>query len=251
MPSHHTLSHDVLTSEELRKLWSCIDRRGPDECWEWQSTRFPSKGSRPGMVIGSYGAMYVRALGRTLGAHRLVFVSHYGRSQPAGTEIMHLCDNPPCCNPAHLRIGTPSDNSLDRERKGRGGTGDRPENIAGMILQNHREEFEMLYSQKMTIEQLAKHFSVSYFVVKLVMDHLNLPPRIQRPVHPQKPRTGRFTGVSYRARDAKKWMARISVNGRDQHIGRFATEKEAAEAYDEACIRLGRTPVNFPFATHD
>jgi hypothetical protein len=33
--------------------------------------------------------------------------------------IRHKCDNPPCCNPKHLIIGTHSDNAKDRVRRGR------------------------------------------------------------------------------------------------------------------------------------
>lgn len=33
--------------------------------------------------------------------------------------VMHSCDNPPCINPDHLRIGTPLDNAQDRAKKGR------------------------------------------------------------------------------------------------------------------------------------
>jgi len=39
----------------------------------------------------------------------------------AGQVVMHTCDNPPCCNPAHLRIGTTADNVRDKWAKGRGG----------------------------------------------------------------------------------------------------------------------------------
>lgn len=39
--------------------------------------------------------------------------------------VMHRCDNPPCCNPAHLSIGTAAENSRDAQRKGRNARGEQ------------------------------------------------------------------------------------------------------------------------------
>ena len=44
---------------------------------------------------------------------------------PEGRYICHTCDNPPCCNPAHLFVGTPSENVKDAVAKGRWRAGGR------------------------------------------------------------------------------------------------------------------------------
>lgn len=51
-------------------------------------------------------------------AHRLVYAIYVGPI-PSGMSICHHCDNPPCCDPAHLFVGTQGDNIADMVAKGR------------------------------------------------------------------------------------------------------------------------------------
>lgn len=85
-----------------------IDRSaGADECWPYMGARLPS----------GYGYVNLRQNGNAY-AHRLAFEQAVGPI-PDGMYVCHRCDNPPCCNPAHLFLGTPSENCQDKVAKGR------------------------------------------------------------------------------------------------------------------------------------
>lgn len=51
-------------------------------------------------------------------AHRAAWIAEFGEI-PSGQYVLHKCDNPRCCNPAHLFLGTLQDNNEDRKNKGR------------------------------------------------------------------------------------------------------------------------------------
>lgn len=77
-------------------------------CWEFQGFRHPTK--------LPYGETSYR--GKSWRAHRLAYFLTNG-SIPEGMVVCHSCDNPPCCNPEHLFIGTSSENKRDSVRKRR------------------------------------------------------------------------------------------------------------------------------------
>lgn len=91
------------------RFWSKVDKRGPDDCWPWAAARLPR----------GYGHFSLN--GRAVGAHRVAYELSTG-SIPSGLFVLHSCDNPPCCNPAHLRVGTPADNMRDKVDRGRART---------------------------------------------------------------------------------------------------------------------------------
>jgi hypothetical protein len=91
-----------------RKLfWDKVDTKGgkPSEpdimtCWEWKA----------GRATRGYGQALYK--GKQWRAHRLAWALYYGPI-PKGMIIRHRCNNPPCCNPLHLQLGTNADNAMD------------------------------------------------------------------------------------------------------------------------------------------
>lgn len=51
-------------------------------------------------------------------AYQVAYELSHGPIQ-IGHYILHACDNPLCCNPAHLSAGTPQQNAVDMHRRGR------------------------------------------------------------------------------------------------------------------------------------
>ena len=52
--------------------------------------------------------------GKQTTAVRAAWLHTYGKdSIPEGKWLLHSCDNHSCCNPGHLRLGTPAENTND------------------------------------------------------------------------------------------------------------------------------------------
>jgi hypothetical protein len=75
------------------------------DCLEWTGGRH----------LSGYGA--TRAWGKCWYTHRLAL--ELEDISTDGHCVIHSCDNPLCCNPAHLRLGTQQDNMADMVSKGR------------------------------------------------------------------------------------------------------------------------------------
>jgi hypothetical protein len=96
------------------RFWSRVDQSaGLFGCWPWLGYRDEN----------GYGR--VDAFGRRRTTASRVAFELSGGVIPDGMVACHTCDNPPCCNPAHIFAGTYADNTADMVAKGRHLLGER------------------------------------------------------------------------------------------------------------------------------
>lgn len=94
------------------RFWAKVDKNGPTPehrpelglCWLYTA----------GVMPNGYGHFWMD--GRGHGAHRVAFYLTHGYWPK---NACHHCDNPPCCNPAHIFDGSDLDNMRDKIAKGR------------------------------------------------------------------------------------------------------------------------------------
>jgi len=82
----------------------CVDESG---CWIWQHSRNTSS-------KWQYGTQWWK--GKLRSAHVLSYEFFKGPTN--GLNVCHTCDNPRCCNPDHLWLGTQKQNITDAAAKG-------------------------------------------------------------------------------------------------------------------------------------
>lgn len=116
-------------------------------CWEFLGGR---TGANYGMV--SMGSRNLR------GAHVLAY-EYFNEPVPDGLQVLHKCDNPPCCNPDHLFVGTLQDNKDDEVAKGRHAYGERVGNHK--LTEEDVHEIRELLSQGYSLASIGRAFDVT------------------------------------------------------------------------------------------
>ncbi|MGE4177989.1 MAG: HNH endonuclease [Thermoleophilia bacterium] len=148
-----------MDSGSKERFWAKVDRsRGAAECWEWTACR-----------VNGYGRFgFAR---RPLLAHRVAWEVVHGPLADPEDCVLHRCDNRACCNPAHLFIGTRSDNLADMFAKGRGAPQDGERNARARLSREQVAEIRTRYARGgVTQRALADLFGVGKTTVGSVIN---------------------------------------------------------------------------------
>lgn len=147
-------------------LWSKVDKRGARECWPWKGTR----------TKFGYGRTQIGDVNYY--AHRVIYSLAYPRSITWSLPrrgsmtgfLLHTCDNPACCNPAHLYVGTHADNMADKKARGRcpdfsGDKGPR----CKLTMKQAREIRRLRKDKNISARELAKRYAISLPSIKTIL----------------------------------------------------------------------------------
>jgi hypothetical protein len=125
--------------------------RKPGVCWPWL-------GGRSGT---GYGVLWWQ--GKVVYAHRLAYQLYFDRAIPEHLVVRHRCDNPLCCRPSHLHLGTRYDNSRDMAERGRA--------RSNVLSPAQVLEIRALHEQRTPIGELCARFNVTQRTIWLVVAH--------------------------------------------------------------------------------
>lgn len=137
--------------EIVRDFWKRVDVRGHDDCWNW----LKGKTSK-----GFYGYGVFWANGKIYKSH--VFALSLNIPNNKKLWCCHTCDNPACCNPAHLYWGTSKDNWRDCHNRKRINLEKGEDRYNAKLTEESVKEIRSKYVYKKNgIDTLAKQYGVS------------------------------------------------------------------------------------------
>lgn len=139
-----------------RRFHARVQKGEPDECWPWTGARH---GKGYGMIKTTKG---------TYLAHREALRLHDPDAWDESLYVLHSCDNPPCCNPAHLRQGTNQDNVDDRQERGRTNPLRGENHPSAKLTADDVRAIRERRRQGESAKDLAKEYGISEFYVYAV-----------------------------------------------------------------------------------
>jgi hypothetical protein len=147
MMAHKTVTVlDKMATNDKERFWSKVDVKSEDECWPWKDT--PKESGYGEFSVGEKDSR------QKFRAHRVAKTLSMGEEIPPEKIVMHMCDNPPCCNPGHLGVATHQENMDDMVSKDRS-----PLSFGRAKLD--WEDVESIRGSKLSGNALAHNYGVS------------------------------------------------------------------------------------------
>ena len=137
--------------EQRFSRWVARDGRGDKDCWEWEGACMPF----------GYGVFCMASQSgkwQSYRAHRVAYVIANGDPEE-GLVVMHLCDNPRCVNPTHLRAGTQRENMMMMRARGRGTHGDTHPGLK--VTSVSAKEMARMREKNIPMREIGASFGVS------------------------------------------------------------------------------------------
>jgi hypothetical protein len=132
-------------------FWFWVNVKNENECWPWLGK------------LNQWGYGRYRLNGFFGMAHRIAYEKTTGQNIK-GLIAMHICDNPQCCNPKHIALGTHADNQADKVAKNRQAKGE----TNGQSILTEQQVIEARYKYK-TTKDTYKKLADKYGVCKDAM----------------------------------------------------------------------------------
>jgi hypothetical protein len=158
----NSASHIKKTVEQ--RFWEKVDKNGAicerlgSRCWVWMA----------GKNKDGYGKFAVDHR-KTIASNRMAWELVNGPITD-GLCVLHKCDNPPCCNPGHLFLGTNYDNIVDMVTKGRSWSIDGENNYKHKLTWSDVIAIRDPKNRIYTTRQLANQYNVHKSTIQRVLN---------------------------------------------------------------------------------
>ena len=153
---------------DVERFWTKVDKSG--ECWEWTANLYSN----------GYGQFYLN--GTMVLSHRLSYVMNHPLTIDLWKHreifVCHRCDNPRCVNPAHLFLGTHTDNMKDMVAKGRGKQVKGEKHGRSKLTETDVREIRTKYAnggvsqRQLALEYSVPHSSICVLINRKTWSHI-------------------------------------------------------------------------------
>ena len=126
---------------------------------------FPCKLSSYPKNKDGYAIIYVK--GKRIREHRYIYSKHFKIILTPKQVVMHKCDNPPCTEITHLKLGTHKDNSNDMVAKNRQAKGESLGRLTEKEVLEIRKKYSPIFYTQCV---LAREYHVSQMAISKIVN---------------------------------------------------------------------------------